>query len=924
MTSPLWQWHLAALPDPAYPSYRLIAGGDPRSAIQADGEHLLRTLAAFKPDSVSVAIRFLYRPGQAGSDPQQRFTVYLAAQAHHEDARLGSQILLDRCPLRRFYDLRPAEADKIPWDEFQATCDVVRRQEILAPTLPPELNPKIPPVYWTVEPFCPREDNDYLLLDSVTDRLDEPVLIEICIEPADHAEALAAHTRYLAVLQQINRSWDSDDEETFEGTWRGASEWRTATKPLRQRDPLADTVLRRQQRFHETLPRPHLRFHIRAFSRSPSVARLLASVVGDSAFEDGSYQLLDRSPADSPFAQAGRGQAPLRVIDPGALATLAGERATGLPAGIQDLANLATPEELTGAFRLPIASASSPRCIRKNTDPPLEDPRQLLILGQDEQHAAGAGSSENCGLPRGIRIDKNLAKHLFIAGVPGSGKTISAFNILLQLARRRIPFLVFEPAKTEYRTLKTLKDHSDPEVQRLANDLQIYTPGNETVSPMRFNPLQIPDGIGCYEHIENICRCFQAAMPMGGPMPALLAESLERVYERYSTPDRPPRMADLYATVKEVSAEKGYSGDVAADVRAAIEVRLGALTRRAMGQVLQSPHNAPSIDRLMTGHSVIELAHIPGEKGCLLTLFLLTAVREYVKTVPWTGNGLRLVVVLEEAHNVVGRAADATPSEENADPKAYASQFICEMLAELRAMGVAIIIVDQLPSAVAPEVIKNTGSKLAFREVDREDRESLGATMLFGPIETEEIARLQPGEAYFFTEGYFGPRRIRTPNLQAELSLPAVPMGTSVLEFLDGDSWFTGAAEARIGAEMAELLRQMNDFEESRERMRKRMAWLIGERFRIVKSVPAPKRPARLRPLGEDTRALHKRLCRAFNVFRRDVYRPLMGTYGQAAVPAKELQAFRDQLRRRFESVIEPGVKSCLQRLERFRQECQT
>ena len=33
---------------------------------------------------------------------------------------------------------------------------------------------------------------------------------------------------------------------------------------------------------------------------------------------------------------------------------------------------------------------------------------------------------------RGVRLDR-LVKHLFISGVPGSGKTIATFHLLLQL-----------------------------------------------------------------------------------------------------------------------------------------------------------------------------------------------------------------------------------------------------------------------------------------------------------------------------------------------------------------------------------------------------------------------------------------------------------------------------------------------------------
>ena len=87
------------------------------------------------------------------------------------------------------------------------------------------------------------------------------------------------------------------------------------------------------------------------------------------------------------------------------------------------------------------------------------------------------------------------------------------------------------------------------------------------------------------------------------------------------------------------------------------------------------------------------------------------------------------------------------------------------MLAELRALGVGVIISDQTPSAIAPEIIKLTGSKLTFRLVDNEDREAIGAAMLFGQDEMDNIARLHPGEAYLFTKGYYAPRLINTINL---------------------------------------------------------------------------------------------------------------------------------------------------------------
>ncbi|HUT79386.1 MAG TPA: hypothetical protein VM285_16935 [Polyangia bacterium] len=522
--------------------------------------------------------------------------------------------------------------------------------------------------------------------------------------------------------------------------------------------------------------------------------------------------------------------------------------------------------------------------------------------------------------PRGIPVAR-LCKHLFVSGTPGSGKTTAILGLLIQLVRRGIPFIVFEPAKSEYRLLKCLKDHAEAAVRRLARELQVYTPGLETLSPLRVNPLAIPEGARQHERIENRLNCFKGAMPMSGPLPAVLGEAMELAAERASRGGPPSRMADLYEACHEVLAAKGYSADVASDIRAALDVRLGVLTRRAIGRVFQCGEDVPPAEQLEGGFSVIELAALPPEQASLLTLFLLTAVRERVSAAPASDRKVKLVLVLEEAHALIGRNTDAAPSEENADPKAFASELICRMLAELRALGVALVIVDQHPSAVAAQVIKSTGSSLAFRQVERKDREELGGAMLLGPAELEELARLRPGEAYFFTEGYFGPRRIRTPNLHAELGLPPPPVGGGIIPFLQDDGWFAEARAARVAAEMSQLKRDMDQFDAMRLGIVKQAAQMAARRVQVLKG-PAPDRARRLAELGRRARALRNRLNGAVRAFRRDVYQPLMEHNEREPIADVGIQALRDQLVNRFGSVIEPDARSCIEMLGRLTRSC--
>ena len=902
---------IAEIPDRSCPSHLLRSGGDVAEAVAKGFEHLLRTLSALPPRSISAGMRLWYQPIAEAAQAQRRLTLQLAAQAHQRELCASLEPLLDRSSIWRFYQPQPDGKALFDRRGLRAACDVVRRQSIFPPSVLPEQNAKVPPAYWSVMPFTPRMDNDYLILDSLLDRLDEPVLVEMCAEPTDAAGVLVELTRYLSLLGAVNRSWDADEEGFGSGLWSGDRQWQAALKPLRQRDPLADELPRRLRPVHEALLLPQLRFHVRVYAATPDTARLVASTVAAAGLEDGSYGLVDSVAKRIPAVED------LRAVPVSPEQQFSDPEHLRLFGGLLDMGQIAPVEELLGLFRLPIASADSPRCIRKDTDPPFEETGDLIALGRDCRGTDDTAS----GITRGIPVSK-LVKHVFIGGMPGSGKTDTVHGILLQLARRGIPFVVFEPGKSEYRRLKCLRDHRDSDAKRLGRQLRVYRPGCEEISPLRINPLFVPPGIGRHEHIDSVLRCFQAAMPMAGPIPGVLGEACERIYEQKPESDHPPRLTDLCAAAREILAEKGYSGEVDSDLRAAIEVRLGAMTRRATGRVFQCPRSIPDLSELTAGFTIVELAALGQEQACLLTLFALSQIREHVKTTPWSGQGVRLVVVLEEAHNLVGRSTDARPSEVHADPKAFAAEFVCRMLAELRALGVAIIIVDQLPSAVAPEVIKNTASKLAFRQVDLEDREQLGATMLFGPLEMEEVARLQPGEAYFHTEGYFSPRRIRAPHIEAELDLPPAPLGQALSHLLEGEGWFQDAGKARLFAEFAQLREEMDRFEDTRARMTAQAARLVARRPAILHAGGAGRVGDGLRSLAGEAAGLRRHLVKAFEAFRRDVYRPLLGDAPGLKVADRQLVAMREQLIQRFESVIQAGIRDCAATLDRLIDDC--
>ncbi len=396
-------------------------------------------------------------------------------------------------------------------------------------------------------------------------------------------------------------------------------------------------------------------------------------------------------------------------------------------------------------------------------------------------------------------------------------KTKSSARARVKLSSGRVPFLLLAPVKKEFRVLPLLARHADPAISRLGAGVRLFTAGNERVSPLRINLLAYPAGVTIDEHIGALLVCFRAATPLYGPLEALLADALRETYARVAEGRKFPRLSDLVDTARRIATRRGYSGEVESNLRAALDLRLGQLTQGVFGAILDCEDSVPALEELFTSNVVIEMDSLPIEQARLLSLFILTALRHYIRVTRRAGCELAHVTVIEEAHAILGRTSDAQASEIAADPGAFAADFVTRMLAEVRALGEAVVIADQLPSAVAPEVIKSTATKIAFSLLAADDRERLGGTMLMGRGEIEELPRLHPGEAFFFTQGYFRPRRVQTVPVfrwlgigpggtkGAVTGLPEALSDTELAELLEGADWYRCAREARLQQDLDEM-----------------------------------------------------------------------------------------------------------------------
>jgi len=366
-----------------------------------------------------------------------------------------------------------------------------------------------------------------------------------------------------------------------------------------------------------------------------------------------------------------------------------------------------------------------------------------------------------------------LAKHGLIVGTPGSGKTTAVFNVLHQLwdFPQPVPFIVLEPAKTEYRALKRLA--------AFQNDMLIFTLGDERISPFRFNPFEVPVGIPLESHIARMNACFTGAFNLFDPLPLLLDAAIRETYELKGWLDdavggdldlESPTLGDLAAQAQVVIRRSGYSDKLRDDFNAALTQRLWSLMRGSKGRMLNVRRSVPLVD-LMERPVIMELDALNDDEKALLMMFILTTVYEYAKSKRPSGSPLSHVLVLEEAHNLIGRTGGQN-NEYRANPREQAINLFVRMLAEMRALGQGILIADQLPTSLASEAVKNTNLKVLMRMTAKDDREDMANTMDLDAKAQSEVIHFRRGLAYAYVEDdspiWAVARRVHTTNFKAE------------------------------------------------------------------------------------------------------------------------------------------------------------
>lgn len=307
-------------------------------------------------------------------------------------------------------------------------------------------------------------------------------------------------------------------------------------------------------------------------------------------------------------------------------------------------------------------------------------------------------------------LERELLQHIGVFGRTGAGKTCFVKGLLLGQLRLRRPFIVFD-WKTNYTDL-------------VAGSVLLFVPGSESF-PFHFNPLSL-DGIPpeyrkTYQRqvielfLDTYFERLQLLTVQG--VEYLLLIALDDLQSRQESVS----FRDIYSWL---SAFEGRQREM--DWKVSALDMLYKLTTGPLGSVMQGP--AWQVEWLAQQQAVIELSNVGSSKDKTFFIRSLMLRFYYHFLHLGTSDKLRLLMVIEEAHNVLLRRDT--------------SETIMELvLRQVREYGVGICVVDQHPSLVSLPAL-GTYSTVCFNLRLRQDRVEMTSALLLRDDQSDYLGRL--------------------------------------------------------------------------------------------------------------------------------------------------------------------------------------
>lgn len=361
---------------------------------------------------------------------------------------------------------------------------------------------------------------------------------------------------------------------------------------------------------------------------------------------------------------------------------------------------------------------------------------------------------------------ERLRQHLFITGTSGSGKTHTLHYLLNQIPSD-IPVLIIDPVKREYEEFMKGRGKADKIID--------FKDGNFP----RFNPFIPPENITVYSHSAVLSKALALLCPTNDVAFSLILNMVRATYIE---------KLRLFLPEKKVGLEKFLSlpGAFLRDNPACIPtldefLAIGiAWLKKTVGQdnrwgqetiqyferrwdFIKTSYfkyicdSNQSVERYFQSDYAIELYSILDADESNAIFALLVALLYEYRMSEGLQDNLQHLLILEEAHRIIPAQQQGLGENRVTSAASEAAKLLAQMLAEIRAYGEGVIVVDQSPSKIISDVLINSSTKIIHRTLYGGDKECLSAALGLTQRERDYLSYLATGEAIAFLADTYQP-----------------------------------------------------------------------------------------------------------------------------------------------------------------------
>lgn len=288
-----------------------------------------------------------------------------------------------------------------------------------------------------------------------------------------------------------------------------------------------------------------------------------------------------------------------------------------------------------------------------------------------------------------LKLNKpDLLTHMGIFGSSGSGKTNIIYSLVSELNKLKIPVVIFDFSKRNYRDLLNIPE--------LKDKIKVYTVGKK-ISPYRFNPLKPPGGVTITQWAKEFSEVFDHAFSLLGGGRSVILKALGDLYKNFPSVTIPHLLEWIESYEKKQLSQRERNW--LATSKRSVE----SLCFMDTKDIFDCDEDILPSNFFEEGKiTILELDSLATDDKT----FLVEITLQWIKDWLIAGNVreiLKGVIILEEAHNILSREKGKLIGKETVMDIAFR---------EFRELGIGMVYLDQHPSLISYPALGNTSTHI--------------------------------------------------------------------------------------------------------------------------------------------------------------------------------------------------------------------